>query len=134
MIETGIKNEQTIVVSEDQTAEKVKSGGLPVYATPEMIALIEATCFESVSRLLEEGQGTVGTLLNIRHNAPTPVGMKVTCRSELVEVDRRRLVFKVEVTDEAGPVGEGTHERFIIDEAKFMAKVAEKEKLLESEG
>ena len=93
-----------------------------------MIALVERTCNESVLPCLEEGQGTVGTLVNVTHTAATPMGMRVWCESELVEVDRRRLVFKVKAFDECGVIGEGVHERFIIDMAKFTAKVQGKTK------
>jgi predicted thioesterase len=77
---------------------------------------------------LDEGQGTVGTLVNVSHVSATPIGMRVWCDSELVEVDRRRLVFSVKAYDEAGLIGEGTHERFIIDSAKFMEKLKAKTK------
>lgn len=121
-MEAGIKGKQTIVVTSDKTAEVMGSGTLPVYATPAMIALMEKTASESVAGELEEGQGTVGTLLQVKHVAATPVGMEVTCESELVEVDRKRLVFSVKAYDAAGLIGEGTHERFLIDNEKFMAK------------
>lgn len=91
-----------------------------------MIALIEETCWRSVAQQLEEGQGTVGTLLNVKHLAPTPLGMIVKCESELIEVDGRRIVFSVNVYDETGLVGSGTHERFIINESKFQAKANSK--------
>ena len=71
---------------------------------------------------MEEGSGTVGTLLDVKHMAPTPVGMKVTCETELIEVDGRRLVFSVKASDETGVIGEGTHERFIIQNEKFQTK------------
>lgn len=118
--------EQT--VTPELTAARIGSGLVEVFATPMMIALIEQTCLESVLPYLEEGQGTVGTLVNVTHSAATPVGMRVWCDSELVEVDRRRLVFSVKVYDECGPIGEGRHERFIIDSAKFQAKIDAKGK------
>ena len=93
-----------------------------------MIALIEKTCRLSVKPFLDEGQETVGTHVNVSHVAATPLGMTVRCDSDLIKVDRRRLVFKVAVHDEDGLVGEGTHERFIIDEAKFQAKAEAKKK------
>jgi predicted thioesterase len=91
-----------------------------------MIALMEQTCNESVTPLLESGQGTVGTHIDVSHCAATPVGMRVWCDSELVEVDRRRLVFKVAAYDERGLIGEGRHERFVIDTAKFQEKINNK--------
>ena len=126
MLETGIKHTQEIIVTEDLTADKIGSGKLPVYATPQMIALAENTASDSVAPYLAEGEGTVGTLVNIRHVSATPVGMKVRCETTLAEIVRKRLVFSVEVYDEAGLIGEGTHERFIIQNEKFMAKTEAK--------
>ena len=121
MLQTGIKGKQTIVVTPAQTAAYYGSGALEVFATPAMVALLEETAWRSVQPYLEEGQATVGTRVDIRHLAATPLGGKVTCESELVEIDRRRLVFKVEVFDEKTKVGEGTHERFVIQSEKFLA-------------
>lgn len=126
MIETGIKGHKEQIVTPEMSAARVGSGLVEVFATPMMVALIEQTCYESVLPYLDEGQGTVGTLVNVAHTAATPIGMRVWCESELVEVDRRRLVFKVKAFDECGPIGEGTHERFIIDTAKFFEKVKAK--------
>ena len=125
-MDTGIKNKMEIVVTEDRTAKAMGSGELLVFATPAMIALVEETCWKSVADELESGQGTVGTMLDVRHVSATPVGMKVWCESELVGVDGRKLTFSVKVFDEAGLVGEGTHERFIIDNKRFLEKAAAK--------
>ncbi len=122
MLETGIKGTKTVTVNEANTAKTMGSGTLDVFATPALIALMEETCWRSVADQLEDGCGTVGTLLEIRHTAPTPIGMDVTCESELVEVDGRRLVFTVQAHDEKGLVGEGRHERFVIQNEKFQAK------------
>jgi Predicted thioesterase len=122
-VETGIKGRKETVVTEENTARKVGSGLLPVFATPAMIALMELTASDSVSAYLEEGTGTVGTKLDVKHVSATPIGMKITCESELVEIDRKRLVFQVTAYDDAGLIGEGLHERFIVDNEKFMAKV-----------
>ena len=126
MLSTGIKGRKTTEVTQENTAEVVGSGTLPVFATPAMIALIEATASESVAPFLEEGSSTVGTHLDIAHSSATPVGMSATCETELVEVDRRRLVFRVVVTDAKGEIGSGTHERFVVDNAKFMSKAESK--------
>ena len=104
------------------TARNMGSGTLDVFATPAMIALIEETAWRSVAPELENGMATVGTNLNIAHVAPTPVGMTVRCETELAEIDGRRLVFNVKVSDESGEIGKGTHERFIINEEKFQKK------------
>ena len=122
MLETGIKGTGTVTVNEENTAKAMGSGTLDVFATPALIALMEETCWRSVANELEEGCGTVGTLLEIKHTAPTPVGMKVTCESVLTEVDGRRLVFEVTAHDAKGVVGEGSHERFIIQNEKFQVK------------
>lgn len=128
MIEKGILGHREEMVTPDLTADRIGSGLVQVFATPMLVALMEQTCNESVTPLLEAGQGTVGTHIDISHSAATPVGMKVWCDSELVEVDRRRLVFTVKAFDECGPIGEGRHERFIIDSAKFQAKIDAKKK------
>ena len=110
----------------EMSAARVGSGLVDVFATPMLVALVEQTCYESVLPHLDEGQGTVGTLVNVSHLSATPIGMRVWCESELTEVDRRRLVFKVKAFDECGLIGEGTHERFVIDTAKFMEKLKSK--------
>ena len=122
MLETGIKGKEELTVTEEITAKVVGSGGLEVFATPMMIALSEKTALTSIMPYLEEGKSTVGTKIDIAHIAATPVGMKVTCETELIEIDRRRLVFSVNVYDEIEKVAEGTHERFIVDNEKFISK------------
>ena len=126
MLTAGIKGREETIVSEANSAKTMGSGTLNVFATPAMTALMEETAWKSVAPYLEEGCGTVGTLLNITHDAPTPFGMKVWCESELVEVDGRRLVFQVTVYDEKGKIGGGRHERFIIQNEKFQAKADKK--------
>ena len=121
-MEKGIIGQGEITVTANDTAEALGSGSLAVLATPAMIALMEKTARLSVAPYLEEGQSTVGTVVNVKHLAASPVGMKVTCQTELIEIDRRRLVFKVACFDDAGLIGEGEHERFIIDVDKFLAK------------
>ena len=93
MLQTGIKGKKEITVTLDKTAKAMGSGTMDVFATPAMIALMENTAFESVASELDEGSGTVGTALDIKHVSATPVGMKVTCESELVKVDGRALTF-----------------------------------------
>lgn len=126
MLTVGIKGRQEVVVAEENSAKALGSGTLEVFGTPAMIALMEKTALKSVEPYLEEGAGTVGTLLNVTHDAPTPYGMTVWCESELVEIDRRRLVFEVAAYDAKGRIGGGRHERFIIDGAKFQAKANSK--------
>lgn len=122
MLKTGINGHTEITVTEDKLACTVGSGVARVFATPMMVALIEKTAAESVRPFLEEGQSTVGTLVNVSHVAATPSGMRVWADTELIEVDRRRLVFKVSACDECGLIGEGTHERFIVQTEKFQDK------------
>ncbi len=126
MIQIGIKGHEEAVVTEDMLASNVGSGLVKVYSTAMMIALIEKAAVLSVEPYLEQGQGSVGTLVNVSHCSATPLGMKVHAETELVEIDRRRLVFKVAAYDERGLIGEGMHERFIIDNARFQAKADSK--------
>ena len=123
-MEAGIKNEKSIVVTDEVTASKVGSGLLPVYATPSMIALMEGTCAESVQPYLAEGEGTVGVAVDIKHIAAAPVGMSVRCESLLKEVNGKKLVFEVNVYDEKGLVGTGIHKRAIINNEAFMARLS----------
>lgn len=125
-LETGIRGRAEETVTPEMTAKHMASGGLEVYATPRMTGMMEYTAWASVQPYLPEGKGTVGTRLDISHVAASPVGAHIRYDSELIEIDRRRLVFRVEARDEFGLIGEGTHERFIIDDQKFMEKVQEK--------
>ncbi|EFQ07413.1 thioesterase family protein [Faecalibacterium cf. prausnitzii KLE1255] len=125
-LETGIRGEQSVLVTAANTAKTMGSGTLEVFATPALVALAEKTCWMSVADALGEGNGSVGTKLELEHTAPTPVGMTVTCESELVAVEGRKLTFKVALHDEKGPVGGGTHERFVVNDAKFAAKAEAK--------
>ena len=121
-METGIKGKSTVICDENNCAAAMGSGALKVFATPSMVALMEKAAWESVQPFLEEGQGTVGTLMNVKHLAATPVGMKITAECTLEEVDGRRLVFSVKAYDEKGLIGEGEHERFVIKCESFVAK------------
>lgn len=132
MLQVGTKGKKTVVVTSENTAENMLSGLLPVYATPSLIAFMEYTCSDTVQPFLEAGMGTVGTLVNIKHTSASPVGSTITCECELEQIDGRRLVFKVTAHDDFGPVGEGVHERFIINNEKFMSKVAEKQAKLKA--
>ena len=125
-MQTGIRGFSETVAAENCTASAMGSGALSVFATPAMIALIEEAAWKSVQPELEEGQATVGTKLQIEHLAATPVGMKVRAETVLKQVDGRRLVFSAEVFDEAGLIGKGEHERFIVYGEKFEAKARAK--------
>ena len=126
MLETGIKGSQKVLVTESNTAKTMGSGTLDVFATPAMIALMEETAWKSVAPYLEEGSGTVGSYLDVHHNAPTPLGMTVICESELIQIEGKKLTFRVTARDDAGIIGEGTHERFIIDNERFSQKALKK--------
>ena len=123
MIKPGIEAQKAETVTEKNTAAAFGSGGIAVYATPAMIALMEGAAFSAVQPILPDGWSTVGTELNIKHISATPLGLKVYARAELLGIDGRVLSFKVEAFDEAGKIGEGAHNRFIIEVEKFMAKL-----------
>lgn len=123
MLEIGLKGQQSEIVTNDKTAAEMGSGTLPVYATPAMIALMEKTAMLSVSHELGENEATVGTNLEIAHLAACGLDTKITCESELIEIDRKRLVFSVTAYNGETVIGKGKHERFIIDTVKFMNKV-----------
>lgn len=121
-METGLKFEIERLVNEEMTAIAMGSGTLRVLATPAMIAIIEEAAWRCVADVLDDGSCTVGTLLNIEHLAPTPIGMKIKAEVELTKIDGRRLVFKVSVSDENGLIGKGLHERFIVASERFQQK------------
>lgn len=122
-LETGIMGEASIEVSEDLTAAALGSGNVNVFSTPAMIALMEAAAVNALNGQLEEGQTSVGTSLNVKHLAATPIGVMVKAQATLKEIDGRRLVFEVSASDSYEKIGEGTHERFIVDLARFESKV-----------
>jgi len=125
----GLKAEVRRKVTQDITASHLGSGNVEVLATPAMIALMEQAAVRVVDPLLPEGQKTVGVAVEVKHLAPTPVGMEVRAAAELIEVDGRKLLFRVEAHDEKEKVGEGLHRRVIIDVERFAARVAEKAKV-----
>ena len=122
MLEIGLKGSAETVVTIDNTAKAFTSGALEVFATPAMISLMEETCWKMIQPELEEGLGSVGTKVDVSHMAPSAIGMTIMCEATLIEIDGRRLTFEVVCSDENGMVGMGTHERFIINNEKFMAK------------
>ncbi|MBE5911279.1 thioesterase family protein [Pseudobutyrivibrio sp.] len=122
MLEIGMKGKAETIVTIDNTAKAFTSGALDVFATPAMISLMEETCWKMIQPELEEGSGSVGTKVDVSHTAPSAIGMTVKCEATLTEIDGRKLTFEVVCSDENGVVGMGTHERFIINNEKFMAK------------
>jgi len=125
-LKVGMTFEKTITVTESLTPEHLAGHGIRVLATPELVRLMEAAALEGVGKLLPAHQSTVGMRVDVRHLAATPVGMKVTARCTLTEIDRRRLVFAAEMHDELDKVGEGTHERFIVDADKQQERLKDK--------
>lgn len=121
-ISTGMKMTLTDTVTVENAAKTLGSGSLMVYGTPAMLLLVEKTAVALLDGHLEEGMTTVGTNLNVDHVSATPLGAKVSCQVELTEIDRKRLVFTVAVIDDAGLIGKGTHERFIVQADKFQQK------------
>ena len=119
----GLCHSETLVVEHKDTAAVYGSGALEVFATPAMIALMEKTCLESVADKVGEGNTTVGIAVNIKHLKASPVGATIRCDAKLIEVDRRRLVFEVQCFEDDVLIGEGIHERFVVDSAKFMEKL-----------
>ena len=122
IMQTGIIGTASTKVTSENTAATVGSGLLPVFSTPSMIALLELAACNCLEGQLDEGSTSVGTLLNIKHLAATPVGMDVRAEATLTEIDGRRLVFDIKVYDEVSLIGEGTHERFVVFAEKFLAK------------
>jgi len=128
----GLKHQQSIPVTPDLTVPAVSPHfagfqDMPaVFATAFMVGFVEDTCVAALKPYLAPGQRTVGTQVNLSHSAATPIGMTATCAVELVEVEGRRLKFKVACSDDKGPIGEGFHERFIVDLAKFLTRLEEK--------
>ncbi len=125
-IQPGLVGEQVTTVTPELTARHLGSGGVDVYATPAMISLMEYASVAAVDHLLPEGQATVGTAVEVRHLAATPVGEQVRARSEVIAVDRRQVTFRVQAWDEHELIGEGTHTRFVIEVARFWERVQEK--------
>ncbi|MBP2655851.1 MAG: hypothetical protein H6Q73_3420 [Firmicutes bacterium] len=124
----GVVGEATTIVTLENTAEKFGNHGAMVFATPFLVGLMEQAAIAAVRGYLAEGEGTVGTRLEIDHIAATPVGMNVRAVAKLREIDGKRLIFDVEAWDDAEKVGQGQHERFIISSMKFLNKVEEKSK------
>ena len=122
MLEVGLTKEIELTVTEDMSAASMGSGTLNVYATPSMIALMENAACSCAAEYVGDGNGSVGTALNIQHIAPTPIGMKVRAIATVTAVEGRKISFTVEAYDEKEKIGFGTHERFIIDNARFQSK------------
>lgn len=124
MIEIGSKFQVQQTVTGQLTAAQVGSGALPVFGTPFMIGMMENAALSCLQPFLADGQGSVGTHLNVSHDAPTPVGMTVWAEAEITHVSEngKMIDFKVSAWDEKGPIGSGTHTRAIINNERFLNK------------
>lgn len=127
----GLSHQIVITVGEADTARAAGGERLPaVFSTPRLVSYLERTAHESILPELAEGQTSVGTMVNIRHLAATPVGMQIRFYSELIAIDGRRLTFKVEAWDEVEQIADGEHERYIIDQTRFNRRLTEKQALI----
>ena len=125
-ITPGTRGSAEIVVADEHTAPRVGSGMVHVLATPVMINLIEAAALDAIERRLPDGYQSLGTVLHVRHVAATPVGMKAAALVEVTKVEGRTIYFQVEVRDEKDLIGDGTHERVVVNVAKFAERVKRK--------
>jgi fluoroacetyl-CoA thioesterase len=122
----GLIGKAERVVTEADSADRWGSGMVPVFGTPALVGLMESAAVQALAEHLPPGQTSVGGRIDVRHLAPTPVGMRVHARAELLEVEGRRLVFRIEAWDEVEQIGEATHERFVVGEERFIAKAEAK--------
>jgi fluoroacetyl-CoA thioesterase len=125
-LKAGLKGSSDLLVGEEHTAPRVGSGRVHVLATPVMINVIEAAALAAIEHLLPAGYQSLGTRLDIRHFAATPVGMRVRAEVEVVKVDGRTVTFRVAVKDEKEPIGDGTHERMVVNVSRFDVRVQDK--------
>lgn len=123
MLGKGLKHSVSTRVDNTNTAAALGSGDMDVFATPAMVALMENAAWEAVAAYLPEGSSTVGTKVDVSHDRATGVGDIVTAEAVLEEVDGRRLVFCVTVSDSKGEIGKGRHERFVVDRERFLSKL-----------
>jgi len=121
-IVVGLKGHAETIVTDSNTASAVGSGLVPVFATPYMIAIMENAAVNALLPNLSDTEGSVGTHLNVSHDSATPIGMKVWADAEVIAVEGKKITFSVAAFDETGPIGKGTHERFIINPERFLAK------------
>ena len=126
LLKVGLAAESELTVGEQHTAPHVGSGHVHVLATPVMVNMMEAAALRAVDGLLPDGYQTVGTRLDIGHFAATPVGMKVLARAEVIGIEGRAITFRLHAEDEREPIGKGTHERIVINVARFDQRVQEK--------
>lgn len=122
-LQPGLAGSASVQVTPANTAQALGSGTVPVFATPALVALLEQAAVDALTGALLPGSTSVGTRIDLRHTAATPVGMRVTASATLVEVDGRRLHFEVAARDDVEIVAQGAHERVVVEEQRFLAKV-----------
>jgi predicted thioesterase len=122
----GLKGSASTKVTEDRLATRVGSGNVPVFASPMMVALMEAAAVNCIAPFLPDGHESLGVHLDVTHTSPTPEGLTVTATATLTSVDGRKLAFAVEAADDRERVGSGTHTRIVVDTPRFMARIAAK--------
>lgn len=127
-LRSGLTGQVEVVVDEHNTALAMGSGSVPVFATPAMAALVEAAAVQAVADALGPDQTTVGVYLDLQHTAATPVGMTVRAEARLVQVEARRLTFRVAVFDDVEQVGMGSHQRMLVDTERFLSRTLSKRK------
>jgi predicted thioesterase len=125
-LEPGLTGSAELKVAAEHTAPSIGSGVVPVLATPVMINVIEAAALAAVEHLLPAGHQSLGTHLDVRHFAATPIGMRVRATAELVGIDGRTLTFRVTARDDKEPIGDGSHQRVVVNVARFDARVQRK--------
>lgn len=123
MLKIGLTHVSTLAVEQSNTALALGSGDLPVFATPAMTALMENAAMLAVAGELQDAESTVGSMLNISHSKPSPLGEQISATAELIEIDGRKLTFRVSASDSCGVIGEGTHIRYVVNREKFMSKI-----------
>ena len=125
-ITVGLKGERAFVVEEKHTAYHLGSGGVHVFSTPSMVSLMEGAAVNAIDPLLPEGQMSVGIEISAKHLAATPIGKRVRAEAEVIDVDKRRVMFTIKAWDEHELIGEATHTRFIIDLDRYTQRLDEK--------
>jgi fluoroacetyl-CoA thioesterase len=125
-VTNGLEGTSSLVVGSEHTAEKVGSGVIPVLATPVMVNVIESAALAAAEHLLSEGHQSLGISLDVRHIAATPVGMKITAEAQVTKVEGRTIYFAVTCHDEKELIGDGTHERVVVNVARFAERVRRK--------
>lgn len=130
-LKPGLIGTATLVVAPEHTASRVGSGRVAVLATPVMINVIEAAALNAIEHLLPEGYQSLGIHLDVRHFAATPVGLRVTAAAEVIAVEGRMVTFRVEARDDCEPIGDGTHQRVVVNVARFVERVQRKFKSAE---